>query len=452
MGSDESQTKPKSQANYEAAVLEFLDKEMAAAQPTQKQGDQSNELDALVSDLLKQVITESDQPNDGKKAESDEMGAMLSEFPPTPEEASRPGGRNLEQPASTPRAPANAPQVTKPAKETSSPKPSTVPAPAFASPVAAKGKMAGMALAFACLLALVGFAIHHFTGSTKNAPKIAGSQPLASIPGGQSHANPASAQPDSKAAAHPATAPMLDKKPSATHSVSPVSAVAAQKTAPSKAATTPPAVQQAINPPKEQPEPAPLALANKSASPVPNKEEKPATEKPPAAQATAPAPPAAAPTPPAAQTTAPAPPAAASSVPVEKPAPPPVSDTAAQEKKPAQPAPVVTSTVENSEPSPQTPDSAPAASRVLIPPVPILQVSPSFPDLALRTHTSAKVVLDLLIDEQGKVVKATPVSGPAMFHSAAVNAALKWRYKPASIGGTNVSSQSRVTMNFNLQK
>jgi outer membrane biosynthesis protein TonB len=60
--------------------------------------------------------------------------------------------------------------------------------------------------------------------------------------------------------------------------------------------------------------------------------------------------------------------------------------------------------------------------------------------------------LELQIDDQGKVAKATPVSGPAIFYNAAVNAAMKWRYRPASINGVNVSSQSRVTMVFNLKK
>ena len=39
-----------------------------------------------------------------------------------------------------------------------------------------------------------------------------------------------------------------------------------------------------------------------------------------------------------------------------------------------------------------------------------------------------------------------------MFHKEAINAAMQWRYKPASIGGNNVSSQVKVTFNFNLKK
>jgi protein TonB len=75
-----------------------------------------------------------------------------------------------------------------------------------------------------------------------------------------------------------------------------------------------------------------------------------------------------------------------------------------------------------------------------------------YPELALRTRTSATVILDMEIDAKGRVVKATPASGPSIFHNAAITAAMKWRYKPASVGGVNVPSQSRVTMVFNLNK
>jgi len=65
---------------------------------------------------------------------------------------------------------------------------------------------------------------------------------------------------------------------------------------------------------------------------------------------------------------------------------------------------------------------------------------------------SANVVVELDIDKQGKVVKATPVSGPDIFYKEAINAAMQWRYKPATVGGTNVSSQVKVTFDFKLKK
>jgi hypothetical protein len=44
--------------SYEAAVLDLLNREMAAVQSPRKEITQSDELDTLVSDLLKQVFIE----------------------------------------------------------------------------------------------------------------------------------------------------------------------------------------------------------------------------------------------------------------------------------------------------------------------------------------------------------------------------------------------------------
>ena len=96
-------------------------------------------------------------------------------------------------------------------------------------------------------------------------------------------------------------------------------------------------------------------------------------------------------------------------------------------------------------------ESKPTVSGVLIPAMPISQVSPQYPNLAVKTRTSATIVLDLVIDETGTVIDATPVSGPKMFHKEAVEAALQWKYQPASLGGVHVRSQSRITMNFKLK-
>jgi protein TonB len=94
----------------------------------------------------------------------------------------------------------------------------------------------------------------------------------------------------------------------------------------------------------------------------------------------------------------------------------------------------------------------PAPAKITTSAIPISQASPKYPELAIRTRASATVVLDLEIDSQGKVIKATPVSGPPIFHPEAISAAMKWRYKPASIDGANVPSQSRISFNFDFKK
>ena len=86
-----------------------------------------------------------------------------------------------------------------------------------------------------------------------------------------------------------------------------------------------------------------------------------------------------------------------------------------------------------------------------IPAIPILQLSPNYPESAIKLRASASVVLELSIDGEGNVVKATPMSGSELFHEEAVNTVMKWRYKPATVAGKNVASKSRVTLNFNLR-
>jgi TonB family protein len=84
-------------------------------------------------------------------------------------------------------------------------------------------------------------------------------------------------------------------------------------------------------------------------------------------------------------------------------------------------------------------------------PVLISQVSPKYPELAVKNRASASVTLDLSINSEGSVVEATPVSGPDLFHEEAIRAAMKWRYKPASTAGSNAPRKSRVTLSFSLK-
>ena len=84
-----------SQSNYEAAVLDFLDNEMADVQSTPTEKKQSEELDALVADLLHQVMTESDQAQTGEMmVSSEDMNDLLAEFIPQQDTDSLPESDN----------------------------------------------------------------------------------------------------------------------------------------------------------------------------------------------------------------------------------------------------------------------------------------------------------------------------------------------------------------------
>ncbi len=443
MGSNEGHTaKPDNQENYEAAVLEFLDKEMATVKPASR-NDQSEELDALVSDLLKQVIKESDQPKDTRReaTEISEEESLLAEFPPTEVEAF--------PPSSTVQSTAEASPTPAEIKDESTEKPAeTAPEiPAFTKPsesvfpppADAKRKILMMAIAAAFLVAIIGIGSYHFyfSNSLKSASSVGESQPDAAVPPAteaQNQAGPVSTQTGSNAVTHQPTQPAADKASAVAQSPDQAPAVPVQKPAAYNAEPAPAAVSQTVTPAKIQPEPVQPVPAAKPVIPTANNGEKPATA--PIAQTGTPVNP-------------PAPAVVAASPAEEKPTPAP--DVAAQEKKLAPPAPVANPSIENSAPVSQPPVQAPV-SRTLIPAVAISQVSPTYPEAAIRSRISATIVLDLQIDAQGKVIKATPVSGPVLFHNAAITAVMKWRYRPASIGGNNVASQSKVTLNFNIKQ
>jgi TonB family protein len=410
-----------SQSNYEAAVLDFLDKEMVDVQSTLTEKKQSEELDALVADLMHQVMTESDQTQTGEMmVSSEDMNNLLAEFIHQQDTSSLPENENTSpDPAAvqTERfSSEHEDSLWRAAVESPVPETPTVQTPEvealapiteaiFASPATQKGRMPMIAAAVVCMLAVIGIASYYFSASSgKDAETSLAAVPTATAPVRVDGTAKASVQPAAKIKASRIVPPVPDKKSAAANSKTPAPVAEMQKTPVSQIATPP------------------------------VKEEKPADKQ--VAQSVPPVMPQAVPekmTPP---------------VIAENPAP----ASAVPENKPVQLTPIVPANADNDAPAPPPQAPAQVVARNLVPAVAISQVNPKFPEFALRTRTSASVVLELDIDKQGKVVKATPVSGPGMFHKEAINAAMQWRYKPASVGGTNVSSQVKVTFNFNLKK
>jgi protein TonB len=63
-------------------------------------------------------------------------------------------------------------------------------------------------------------------------------------------------------------------------------------------------------------------------------------------------------------------------------------------------------------------------------------------------HISGEVVIDATIDTQGNVRKPQIVSGPMPFRSAALNAVLGWKYKPALLDGKPTEVHETITLRF----
>jgi len=75
---------------------------------------------------------------------------------------------------------------------------------------------------------------------------------------------------------------------------------------------------------------------------------------------------------------------------------------------------------------------------------------PSYPESAKRMRTQGVVVVDVILDETGKVVSAVASSGPAILRDAAVAAALKARFSPTKLSGQPVKVSGVINYKFSL--
>ena len=76
--------------------------------------------------------------------------------------------------------------------------------------------------------------------------------------------------------------------------------------------------------------------------------------------------------------------------------------------------------------------------------------TPSYPEAARRMRAAGTVVVEVILDESGKVVSATATSGPAILRDAAVQAALKARFSPTKLSGQPVKVSGTINYKFAL--
>ena len=71
--------------------------------------------------------------------------------------------------------------------------------------------------------------------------------------------------------------------------------------------------------------------------------------------------------------------------------------------------------------------------------------------MAKQIHLQGPVNVQILVDEQGKVVSAQIVSGNPMLTPAAKEAAMRARFTPTILNGQPVKIQGVIIYNFVLQ-
>ena len=84
-------------------------------------------------------------------------------------------------------------------------------------------------------------------------------------------------------------------------------------------------------------------------------------------------------------------------------------------------------------------------------PYKIVDVAPAYPPVAQRAHVEGVVILEAVIDAQGRVASVRVLRSIALLDEAAVDAVKQWRFTPALLNGEAVPVVMTVTVNFTLQ-
>jgi len=77
-------------------------------------------------------------------------------------------------------------------------------------------------------------------------------------------------------------------------------------------------------------------------------------------------------------------------------------------------------------------------------------VKPDYPLLAKQMKVQGAVVLQALIDKEGRIQELHVVTGPAILATAAEEAVKQWRFKPYYQQGQAVETEARITVNFTI--
>jgi protein TonB len=116
-------------------------------------------------------------------------------------------------------------------------------------------------------------------------------------------------------------------------------------------------------------------------------------------------------------------------------------------------APVV---VSNEEPPPPPPKPTPEKPKTIVSGgvlngKAISKPQPAYPPIAKAARAQGTVTVQIVVDESGRVISATAVSGHPLLQQAAVAAARQARFSPTLLSGQPVKVSGVITYNFVLQ-
>jgi TonB family protein len=78
--------------------------------------------------------------------------------------------------------------------------------------------------------------------------------------------------------------------------------------------------------------------------------------------------------------------------------------------------------------------------------------APAYPEAARRMQLIGSVRVEVVVDENGKVVEAKAVSGPAILRDGSVQAAYRARFTPTKLSGKPVKVSGSIVYNFTVPR
>lgn len=75
---------------------------------------------------------------------------------------------------------------------------------------------------------------------------------------------------------------------------------------------------------------------------------------------------------------------------------------------------------------------------------------PSYPEAARRMRQTGLVQVEVVVDENGRVISARALSGPSTLRQVAVDAAIRARFSPTKLSGQPVKVTGQINYNFTL--
>ena len=85
------------------------------------------------------------------------------------------------------------------------------------------------------------------------------------------------------------------------------------------------------------------------------------------------------------------------------------------------------------------------------PPLKVFDVAPAYPSIARSARVQGVVILEAVLDAQGRVESVRVLRSIPLLDQAAADAVQQWRFTPALLNGEAVPVAMTVTVNFTLQ-